>query len=60
MAIYGLLAGGTRKDHLQHARALLEVAPPPADDPPIEAPEVRPTCSCCGGRMVIIEILQRR
>ena len=56
---YGLLAGGTRKDHLEHARALLEVAPP-VEDPPVELPEVRPPCSCCGGRMVVIEILQRR
>jgi len=57
---YGLLAGNTRKDHLEHARELLAVAPPAADDPPVEPPEVRPPCSCCGGRMVIIEILQRR
>lgn len=57
---YGLLAGGTRKDHLEHARQLLAVAPPADDDPPVELPEVRPPCSCCGGRMIIIEVLQRR
>lgn len=56
---YGLLAGGTRKDHLEHARALLEVAPP-VEDAPLQPPEVRLPCSCCGGRMVIIEVLQRR
>jgi Putative transposase/Transposase zinc-binding domain len=57
---YGLLAGGTRKDHLERARALLAVAPPLADDPPVDPREVRPPCACCGGRMVIIEVLQRR
>ena len=57
---YGLLAGGTRKDHLERARELLEVAPPPADDTPAQPPDTRPPCSCCGGRMIVIEILQRR
>ncbi len=57
---YGLLAGGTRKDHLEHARLLLAVAPAAVDDPPAEPPEVRPPCACCGGRMVVIEILHRR
>ncbi len=31
---YGLLASGTRKDHLERARQLLAVAPPAANDPP--------------------------
>ena len=57
---YGLIAGNRRKDHLERARQLLAVAPPAADDATIEPPEVRPPCSCCGGRMIVIEILQRR
>jgi len=57
---YGLLAGSARKNHLEHARALLQVAAPACDDPPPELPDVRPPCSYCGGRTVVIEILQRR
>lgn len=57
---YGLFAGGTRKDHLDRARQLLAVAPPIADDTPVDPPDARPPCSCCGGRMVVIEILERR
>jgi hypothetical protein len=57
---YGLLAGATRRDHLEHARELLAVAPAVPADTPIDPPDPRPPCSCCGGRMVVIEILQRR
>jgi hypothetical protein len=57
---YGLLASNTRKDHLERARQLLAVAPPAADDPPAEPHEARPPCPCCGGHMIVIEILQRR
>jgi hypothetical protein len=56
---YGLLASARRKDHLERARRLLDVAPAPPDDPPVE-PEVRPTCPCCGGIMIIIEVFERR
>ncbi len=57
---YGLLAGATRKAHLERARQLLAVAPPPAEAEQIEVQDVRPPCPCCGGQMVIIEIIQRR
>ena len=57
---YGLLASGTRKDHLERARQLLAVAPLAADEPPVEPQEPRPSCSYCGGSMVVIEILERR
>ena len=57
---YGLLASGTRKDSLQRARQLLGVAPPAADTVPAEPTDARPLCPCCGGQMVIIEILERR
>ncbi|AJP74287.1 IS91 family transposase [Sphingomonas hengshuiensis] len=56
---YGLLASGTRKGNLERARALLNVAPP-TDDAMEEPPDVRPPCPCCGGQMIIIEILERR
>ena len=57
---YGLLASARRKDHLERARQLLAVAPLAADEPPVEPQEPRPSCSYCGGSMVVIEILERR
>ncbi len=57
---YGVLAGATRKHNLERARQLLAVEPPAADDTPDEASDARPPCPCCGGRMVVIEILERR
>jgi len=56
---YGLLAGATRKAHLDHARRLLGVAPPVADDPPVDPPDARPPCPCCGGHMVVVETFER-
>ncbi len=56
---YGLLAGGTRKAHLDHARRLLGVAPPSEDDTRDEPADVRPPCPCCGGHMVVIETFER-
>jgi len=56
---YGLLASATRKAHLEHARRLLGVAPPPDDDTPDEPADVRPPCPCCGGHMVVIEAFER-
>lgn len=57
---YGLLAGSTRKAHLERARQLLAVADPAADEAPAKPPDVHPPCPCCGGRMIIIERFQRR
>jgi hypothetical protein len=56
---YGLLAGATRKAQLERARQLLDVASPPAEAEPTEAQDTRPPCPCCGGQMIIIEIIQR-
>ena len=56
---YGLLAGVTRKAHLDHARRLLGVAPPAVVDAPDEPDDFRPPCPCCGGRMVVIETFER-
>jgi hypothetical protein len=55
---YGLLAGATRKAHLERARQLLGVALPP-DDAPDEPTDVRPSCPCCGGHMVVVETFER-
>ena len=57
---YGLLAGATRKVQLERARQLLAVAPPCADAISTEPQDARPPCPCCGGQMIIIEIIQRR
>lgn len=58
---YGLLASGSRKAHLARARQLLAVAPPAVDEAPTDPAAVaRPPCPCCGGQMVIIEILERQ
>lgn len=57
---YGLLAGATRKAHLEHARRLLAVEPSAIDDTAVDQPDPRPPCPCCGGRMVIIETFERR
>ena len=55
---YGLLAGATRKAHLDQVRQLLGVAPP-ATDAPVDSLDVRPPCPCCGGHMVVIETFER-
>ena len=56
----GLLAGATRKAHIDHVRQLLGVAPPATVEAPIEPNDVRPPCPCCGGRMVVIETFERQ
>jgi hypothetical protein len=56
---YGLLAGATRKGHLDRVRQLLGVAPPAVSDAPTEPDDARPPCPCCGGNMVIIETFER-
>ena len=56
---YGLLAGSSRKASLALARELLNVVAPPDVDTPGEPDDYRPPCSCCGGRMIIIEMFER-
>jgi len=55
---YGLLASAGRKAHVARARELLAV--PMTDEPaaPDAPSDQRPPCPCCGGRMVVIEILK--
>jgi hypothetical protein len=55
---YGLLAASSRKTSLALARRLLDVAPPPGDEP-IEPIDTRPSCPCCCGHMVVIEAFER-
>ncbi len=57
---YGLLASAARKANLALARELLDVAAPPDDDLPGERTTSRPPCPCCGGRMIVIEIVRNR
>jgi hypothetical protein len=56
---YGLLASTARKTSLALARALLDAAPLPDDEPPEQQLEARPPCPCCGGHMIVIEIFAR-
>lgn len=53
---YGLLAGSARKANLALARELLHVAAPADKADPGEHDDFRPLCSCCGGRMIVIEV----
>lgn len=61
---YGFLANGHRRAKLAVIRRLLTAAAPPTADNAEDLPERSaadaselPPCPCCGGRMVIIEIL---
>ena len=61
---YGLFANTGRAAHIARLRELLGCALPPAEkgarssqDEPAEM--VLPPCPCCGGRMIVIEILER-
>jgi len=57
---YGLLAHGSCKAGLALARELLDVAAPPDEDTLGKPEDFRPACPCCGGRMIIIEVFERR
>jgi len=66
---YGLLAGATRKATLERIRTLLAPAAPAATAAndgvagdttaaPKDASH-RPSCPCCGGRMIVVETFER-
>jgi hypothetical protein len=65
---YGLLASAACRANIARARKLIAM-PVPVSDPPVEyddadpadgvAPDHRPPCPCCGGRMIIIETFER-
>ena len=57
---YGLLASGGRRDNLDRARELLAMPPPPPEPDTAEPADYRPSCPCCGGRMLILETFERR
>ena len=56
---YGLLARGACADNIARARELLAVKD--REDAPTEtiADADKPSCPCCGGRMIVIEIFAR-
>jgi Putative transposase/Transposase zinc-binding domain len=61
---YGLLASAARKANLARARKLLAAPEPPterdATTSAAAAPtDHRPSCPCCGGRMIIVETFER-
>jgi Putative transposase len=63
---YGLFATGARAQNIARARELLaaptspEHGVPPNDSDPAEPPSLVRSCPCCGGRMTVIEIFERR
>ena len=54
---YGLLASAAHKANVARARELLNVPTPPETEAPAP-PDRSPPCPCCGGRMVVIEIIR--
>ncbi|MER8805232.1 IS91 family transposase [Mesorhizobium sp. M0208] len=56
----GLLAGSARRASLALVRELLNVTAPSDDDTTDEPDNFRPPCPCCGGRMIVIEVFERR
>ena len=56
---YGLFASGTRADNIAQARELLAVSKPEGQPTGAAVDPSKPTCPCCGGRMIIIEVFER-
>ena len=56
---YGLFASGTRADNIARARELLAVSNSQAEPTGAAVDPGKPTCPCCGGRMIIIEVFER-
>jgi hypothetical protein len=54
---YGLLASAGRKVNITRARELLAAPTPAAAEEPASLPG-HPPCPCCGGRMVVVQIIQ--
>ncbi|SDH07579.1 Putative transposase [Bradyrhizobium sp. Rc2d] len=53
---YGLFAKGACADNIARARELLAK---PDGQPASAADRSKPSCPCCGGRMIIIEVFAR-
>jgi hypothetical protein len=56
---YGLFAKNARANNIARARELLAVSKSASEPPNAAADPSKPTCPCCGGRMVIIEVFAR-
>jgi hypothetical protein len=56
---YGLFAKGSCADNIARARELLAVANSQSEPASVAADSSKPTCPCCGGRMIIIEVFER-
>jgi hypothetical protein len=56
---YGLFAKGACADSIARARELLAVARPEGHPTAAAVDPGKPSCPCCGGRMIIIEVFAR-
>jgi hypothetical protein len=56
---YGLFAKSCCTDNVARARDLLAVAMPEGQPTGAAVNPGKPTCPCCGGRMIIIEVFER-
>ena len=54
---YDLFTKSACADNLARARELLAAAKP--EGPPTAVDPNKPSCPCCGGRMIIIEVFER-
>jgi len=56
---YGLFAKGASAHNITHARQLLAAAKPQGQPTTATADPSKPSCPCCGGRMITIEVFER-
>src|SRR5437660_5423036 len=56
---YGLFAKSACADNIARARQLLAVAKSEGEPTAATADPSKPTCPCCGGRMIVIEVFAR-
>ncbi|MEH2613045.1 hypothetical protein V1293_005334 [Bradyrhizobium sp. AZCC 1693] len=56
---YGLFAKSACADNIARARELLAVAKPEGQPAATAVDLNKPSCPCCGGRMIIIEVFER-
>ena len=56
---YGLFAKSSCADNIARARELLAVSKPEGEPTAAIVDPSKPSCPCCGGRMIIIEVFER-
>ena len=56
---YGLLAKGVCADNIARVRELLVAVNSQSEPTRAAADSSKPSCPCCGGRMIIIEVFER-